>query len=71
MPACLDNTTQTPTFAGTHGKRDMCQAFNEAINAGTFDALMFVRARISNTDWDACTDKSSIYSVGDGFTTAV
>ena len=71
MPANIDNTTQTPTFAGTNGKRDALQALNVAINAGTFDGLMFVLGRISNTDWNACTDKSDIFNVGDGFTTAV
>ena len=63
------STTDYPTFAGTTGKRDMLQEL--WANKGSPGRLQGIIMRISNTDLNACTDKSTLYDPTNMFTSAV
>ena len=63
-----NSATDYPTFAGTTGKRDILRAFWEnRFNPGAIQGLLF---RLSSTDLDACTDKSTLYDASDTFESA-
>ena len=63
------STDDFPAFSGTTGKRDMLQELWATRNSpGALQGLIF---RISNTHFDALTDKSTLYDPSDTFTSAV
>lgn len=63
------STTDYPAFSGATGKRDMLQELWESKDCpGVMIDIIF---RISNTDLNALTDKSTIYDPADTFTSAV
>lgn len=54
------DTTEYPAFSGDTGKRDMIQELWN--NMGDVGAMQDICFRIMNTDLNALTDKSTVYT---------
>ena len=54
------STTDYPAFSGTTGKQDMLREL--WASKGSMGAMQQLIFRIANTDFDALTDKSTIYT---------